>query len=215
MKTHIRFTLAAIILCTCVVFVYIHIFAIPEKTHTPNKEFPARISGWIAEEIVYDKQVLKVLSPDKIIYKSYSNRNAAPPITLFMAYYNTLEKADLSHSPIVCFTGQGWHIERVTKQEIPINLPDTRKIKVNQIIQSKLDTTMITLFWYQSANHAFANRGIQKLSLFFNKLMGKPDNNAFVRLTLIVPAGKSVQETTTYLFTFLRDLYPELKNFFN
>jgi hypothetical protein len=76
MKTHIKFTLAAIILCSCVVLLYTHIFSVPKETHTPNKEFPARISDWIAEEALYDKESLNVLSPDKIIHKYHQTDDA-------------------------------------------------------------------------------------------------------------------------------------------
>lgn len=69
MKHHIKFTLAAIILCSCVVLLYIHIFFVTEESQTPNKEFPDRISDWIAEEVVYDRESLNVLSPDKIIHR--------------------------------------------------------------------------------------------------------------------------------------------------
>lgn len=212
-KDHIKFILAAGILGICVILVYRHIFIDHNETYYSNKDFPDRILGWTAEGVIYDPDVLSSLSPDKIIYKSYQ-RNGSPQITLFMAYYNTLEKADLSHSPIVCFTGQGWEIEETTRRSIPINLPGMSEITVNHMIQKKLDTTMVALFWYQSAYSAFANRGIQKLSLFFDKLLGKSDNNAFIRLTIIVPPEMSVEETTTYLFSFVQALYPELRRFF-
>lgn len=186
-----------------------------KEIHTLRKEFPIRISNWTSIDVVYDKKLLiNVLSPDKILYKNYMNEDGKPPITLFMAYYQTLEKSDLSHSPIVCFTGQGWEIENTAEKEIPINLPNAVAIRVNQMVQKKYETTMITLFWYQSVNRAFANRGLQKLSLFSNKLLRKPDNNAFVRLTIIVPPGKSIEEMYPHLFGFVRDLYPELQRFF-
>jgi len=214
MKSHIRFVSAAIILSTAVVFLYTHIFAISEETHRPDREFPARISDWTSEDVIYDEEVLSSLSPDQIIYKTYNNGHFGPPITLFMAYYNTLEKADLSHSPIVCFAGQGWQIEKATRPLISIDLPHTPEIKVNQMIQNKIDTTMITLFWHQTANHAFANRGVEKLFLFFQRLVGKQDANAFVRLTVVVPSNQPIEEITAYLFSFVRHLYPELKKFF-
>jgi len=215
MKNQIRFIAASLILSMCVLFVYRDILLTSDVPHISKHRFPARIGNWTGHDVVYDKaMLLRELSPDKMIYKSYNDGHFGPAITLFMAYYNTLEKADLSHSPIICFTGQGWHIEKVTKKVIPIELPpNTHEITVNQMIQNKLDTTMITLFWYQTATHASANRGFQKLSLFFDKVSGKRDNNAFVRLSLILPSGKSVEQTSPYLLTFVRDLYPELKKF--
>lgn len=214
MKRHIKFIITTIILSACILFVYKSVLITSQATPISDNEFPSRIAGWTGEEVIYDKEVLSSLAPDKIIYKTFHKEKSGPPITLFMAYYNIHEKADLSHSPVVCFTGQGWEIKEKGRKEIPINLPNNAKITVNHMVQSKLDTTMITLFWFQSANRAFANRGIQKLFLFFENLLGRPDNNAFVRLTSIVPPGKSVVETTDYLSAFVIDLYPELEKFF-
>jgi len=178
------------------------------------KEFPSRISDWVSKDVHYDKKDLSVLEPDKTTYKTY-NRTGSNPVTLFMLHYNTLEKADLSHSPIVCFTGQGWEILESSQKTIPANLSGTKKIKVNQLIQKKMDTSIITLFWYQSAESAFSNRGIQKIFLFVNKLLGKPDSNSFVRITIKVPRGGSVENTLSDLFDFVQDFYPELRKFCN
>lgn len=215
-KNHIRFILVVFVLSVCIIFVYRSIFITPNETQNPHKEFPNRVLNWIADEVVYDKEALSSLSPDKIIYKTYKRdeNNEYPPITLFLACYNTLEKADLSHSPIVCFTGQGWEIENTKKLEISLNQSKAQKIRVNAMIQKKLDTNMITLFWYQSANRAFNNRGIQKVSLFFNKILGKSDNNAFVRITVTIPEEMPIEETTSYLLSFVQDMYPELRRFF-
>jgi len=212
-KFGIKFYLAVMVLCLCNLIVYKNILITPSISHTLSKEFPSQISDWKAEAVVYDKDVLSVLSPDKIIYKKYK-RQGSPSITLFMACYNTLEKADLSHSPIVCFTGQGWEISDSSKKEIPVHLSKNQKIKVNQLIQKKAAATMFTLFWYQSANQAFSNRGFQKISLFFDKLFGKPEYNAFVRVTVNVPIDRSLGEITSELYGFIQDFYPELKRFF-
>jgi EpsI family protein len=213
-KPHIKFIITILILSVGLGVTYQHIFSPKDTVTISDNEFPATIADWRSMDVSYDSEVLSVLSTDKIIYKTFSNGSSAPPVTLFMAYYRTLEKADFSHSPLVCFTGQGWRIEKTNKTEIDFNRADTSSIKVNCMIQRKLGTTMVTLFWYQSAKHALANRGVQKLSLFFDKLTGKSEKNAFVRLTSVVPEGKSAEEITANMVTFLRHLYPELKKYF-
>lgn len=215
MKKHLKFVLAILVLIGSVLFVYLNLYSAPDPKEVVVKEFPSHFKNWRAREIVYDKQVLSVLSPDLIVYKSYKSRDKLPPVQLFMSYYNNLGKADCSHSPIVCLSGQGWKIETITKMEIPIGLPKLSTIRVNQMILNKMDTTMIALFWFQSANNAYANRGIQKLSLFAGRLMGRRDNNAFVRVTTDVPRGKSVNEVMPHITAFVRDLYPVMERFFN
>ena len=210
MKPHIRFILATIILSVCLLFVYKQILFPPEKIHTPKDELPSQILEWNSAKVVFDKEVLSVLNSDKIIYRSYY-KNGGPPISIFIAYYDTLEKTDFSHSPIVCLTGQGWQIEKITEKEIPISLSNPSKIRVNQMIQQKSDTTMVALYWYQSPDHAYSNRGVQKLSLFMDRLLGKHDNNAFISLNFIVPSGMPTEKVNVYLNSFVQALYPEIK----
>jgi EpsI family protein len=210
--TPLRFIIAVMILCGCIFLVYLHILSPRVKSAKSFKEFPSDISGWIGTQVVHDEEVLKVLEADKIVYKSYHN-GKGPSVILFIAYYDDLEKVDFSHSPVVCFTGQGWDIKSSNEKEIAINLPERALIKVNQIIQQKSDNTMIALFWYHSGNGAFSKRGVQKLSLFFNRLFGKKDNNAFIRLDVTVPSGGSIEEANAHLLSFVQAVYPELRRF--
>ena len=210
-KSNIKFTIALVVLSICLFFTYQNIFIPPKAEMVSDKEFPSRVADWHSEDVKYDSELLSVLATDKTIYKTFRNGSSAPRITLFIAYYKSLEKADFSHSPLVCLTGQGWRIEKSSKKEIYFDRSPADDIEVNHIIQRKLDTTMISVFWYQSANHAFANRGIQKLNLFFDRLIGNSEKNAFVRLTAVVPPDKSVDETAANLDSFVRYLYPEIQ----
>lgn len=214
MRKHLRFILVIFILLVAVLVVYQNVLIGRDAGSVNLEEFPSQIGEWVSKEVEYDPVVLSVLSPDRIIYKDYRDGSVNPSVTLFMAYYNTLEKAEMSHSPIVCFTGQGWDIERVYEKEIEVDAPSVSKIRVNEMLQKKLNTTLITLYWYQSANRAFANRGFQKFYLLLDRLLGKPDRNAFVRLTAVVPSGKTTEETTSRMLGFAKALYPALNGFF-
>jgi len=209
-----KFIVAVVTLSLAMIFVYKSILLTPSAAHEFTKTFPSRISFWIGDAVIYDKDVLISLDTDKTVYNSY-HKNGAPPITLFMGCYNNLAKADLSHSPIVCFTGQGWEVSETSKAEIPIDFSDIQRIEVNQLVQKRLDATMITLFWYQTERQAFSNRGVQKIRLFFDKLLGKQDKNAFVRVTITVPPAGRITDVMPVLHGFISDLYPELIRFFS
>lgn len=213
MVKHIRFILALIFLLISNALIYTHVFHTHDRAKYTYKEFPRQISKWKSKEVSYNQEVFSVLAPDEIIYRIYKVVSEQP-ITLFICYYNNFEKADFSHSPIVCFTGQGWKIENTVEKVIPINLINTAEIRVNQMIQTKLNTTMIALFWYQSTYHTFTNRGIHKLSLLFDKLLGKSDCNAFVRINITVPPEMSVEEVSSQLDSFVKAVYPEIVRLF-
>lgn len=214
MRKNARLLIVTLILVFAALVVYQNTLVGRDEGPVTQEEFPSRIGKWVSQEVDYDPSVLSVLSPDRIIFKSYTDGSGNPPVTLFMAYYNTLDKAEMSHSPIVCFTGQGWEIEKVSEKEVPVNAAGVSKIRVNQMMQKKLNVTVITLYWYQSANRAFANRAYQKFFLLYDRLLGRPDTNAFVRLTAVIPPGNTIEGTTSHMVTFLNRLYPDLNGFF-
>ncbi len=214
MKRSPQTIIAIGILLVCNLFLYAQVFCHHQATSHLTKKFPDRIADWQSEDVVYDAKVLSSLAPDKIIYKTYYRNKEDPPVTLFMACYDTMEKADLSHSPVVCFTGQGWKIEESREMRIPLGRSNASHITVNMIYLQRLNMAMIAYYWYQSPDRAFANRGIQKLHMFWRKMWGRPDKNAFVRITVPLKDRQSAQETTRYLSSFVRALYPELRGFF-
>ena len=214
-KSDKKFIIAVLILILGNLFIYRTILYDSSDILTAFKdEFPSKISDWTAEEVEYDPTVIASLDPDKTIYKTYYSEGKSP-VTLFIAGYNSLEKADLSHSPIVCFTGQGWDIKETAEKEISIGFPENITVKVNQMIQNKAGAVMVTFYWYQSKDYAFSNRGKQKIYLLFQKLLGKSEGNAFVRLTIIVDRGESLEKSITTLSDFLDVFYPELRRYYN
>lgn len=212
MRNHLPFGIAILLLCGAVLVLYTGAFLPDEGATRGERMFPSRIEGFSAEDVQYDQEVIGVLSADHVVYKRFL-RNDSAPITLFVALYEGLEKTDFSHSPIVCFTGQGWNIERQTKEELLLDEASQSRIRVNQLIQSKMGIRMITLFWYQCRRGVVDNRGIMKMALFYDSLFGRSGRNAFVRVTAIVPEKKSVEETAASLVDFVREMYPALTQY--
>jgi EpsI family protein len=210
-RTHFLIAVAILGLCNAALYRGM-LFSADEGTTAFPAEFPSRIGEWRATDVVYDPEVLSVLVPDRIVYKTYQE-NGSLPVTLFLACYGTLEKADFSHSPIVCFTGQGWEISETSVDQLAVPTGGKEKIDVNRMVQDKLNTKMISLHWYQSAHRSFTNRGLQKISLFFRSLLGRSDKNAFVRITAVVPRDGTVRYTRAQMHRFVEDLYPELRRY--
>ena len=213
-KSDKKFIVAAVVLIFSNFFIYSNLMDHSNNnTVAFREEFPSKISDWTATEVEYDPAVISSLDPDKTIYKTYYSKDKSP-VTLFIAGYNSLEKADLSHSPIVCFTGQGWDIKETSVKEIFLEPPENRTIKVNQMIQNRADSIMVTFYWYQTKRYAFNNRGKQKIYLFIQKLFGKSEGNAFVRLTATVAQGEDQKNTIMVLNDFVKEFYPELRRYF-
>jgi|GEM_PF-1698036 len=212
MRNNLPFGIAIFLLCAAVLLLYMGAFLPHEDVTREEKAFPSGIEGFAVEDVQYDQEVIGVLSADHVVYKRFL-RTDRVPITLFVALYETLEKTDFSHSPVVCFSGQGWSIDRQTKEELLLDEAKGRGIRVNQLIQSKMGIRMITLFWYQCRRGVVDNRGFLKLALFYDSLFGKSGRNAFVRVTAVVPDKKSIEETAASLGDFVREVYPALNQY--
>jgi len=160
----------SVILVISVLALYWCLGGAVEEAERDVSVFPMTIGGWTGQDVSYDKSVLEGLRADRIIYREFSNEGRVR-VTLFVAYYRSLENADFSHSPMVCFTGQGWSIEERETKEVEVDSSETSRIDVNEMVQTKTDTRMVALYWYQSAQGVERIRGIQKLELFFERLL--------------------------------------------
>jgi len=173
------------------------------------------IKGWSSSPVYVDSIVQEILLPDRVVYKQY-NKKGKIPVTLFIAYYASLEKADKSHSPEVCFTGQGWIIQKNHVIKIPANNTEEKSfISVNEMIQTQGSEKMVAFYWFQNIHGSYSNRGIQKFILFINRLLGKSDSNAFMRLTAMVPHNMDTKETSSQLKIFMQELQPVISEYFH
>ena len=119
MKDHFSYGIAILALCVAVLVLYTGGFSPREHAMRRDKAFLSRIGDFAGEDVRYDQAVIGVLSADYVVYKRFYKKESVP-VTLFVALYEGLEKTDFSHSPIVCFTGQGWKIEREAKVDVPV-----------------------------------------------------------------------------------------------
>ena len=195
-----------------ILFAYKYILLNDQLETSPDKKFTETLSGWTSRDVKYDKSILDVLDPDITIFKQYQDKTHIP-VTMFIAYYNSAEKSDLSHSPIVCFTGQGWEIISSSQKSIPVGILDETILNINRIEQKYLDTYMVSYHWYQTAHSSFRSRGAQKISLLIDKLTEKKENNAFIRLTIQGSSKIDVENAENLLERFIKDFYPTLKDF--
>lgn len=188
------------------------IIAQPNKVYLRG-DFPEEFGKWRGVDVQYSESILAELQSDDIVYKVYSNIESFTKITLFLACYNSFDKADFSHSPLVCNTGQGWEIKDQKTIEIPVSFNRLDKIEANRFIQEKLGSSVVTTYWYQSGENVFAIRGLQKIHLLLNRISGKDDKNAFVRLTMNLSNEKQLDDISRELNSFIKDIFPSVINY--
>ena len=176
-----------------------------------TKEMP--IKGWKVKPIISDKAVLDSLEASVTIFADYFQLDTKESANLYIGYYDTLEKSKMSHAPQVCFTAQGWIMDRNDK--VSFNLGGKEK-KVNRLILEKGREKLLVYYWYQVGSLVYSDLFRMKVSLAAQKLMNRNEineGNAFVRVSTSIP--HSLESSSVQLQSYAKDVYQEFPIMFN
>jgi hypothetical protein len=76
------------------------------KKHQSLPRALANIKGWHSNGLVeLDRSIIEALELDE--YVNHNFTNGRETVSLYIGYYLTSKKVGASHSPLVCFPGQG------------------------------------------------------------------------------------------------------------
>ena len=151
-------------------------------------------------------KVVKELKLDDYVNSGYAN--GSEEVFLYIGQYYSSEKVGAAHDPLVCFPGQGWKIS--SRSSGKIQVPGTagnRSVSYSTMIAEMGDRRQLLLYWFQSFDKAHSNTLLQKLSSFKNTLLGRGQNNAFVRISTSLEK-KDPSEAKDLIVEFVRDFYP-------
>jgi len=151
-----------------------------------------------------------VLQANSTLFRQFRSAEGYE-ISVYAAYYNSLKGAALSHSPQVCYLGQGWITSQIDKLSL-----DTREtaLRTNQLVAKKGDKKQLVYFWYQTNAGSYADRYRMKLSLLPAKILGRDQSSLFVRVAIQL-RGPEFHHERAVLDAFSKKLYSALhKRFF-
>lgn len=166
------------------------------------------LRGWQRNEIRTSSEVLDVLKADCTIFTTYSKPGVLP-VTLYVGYYENLDKSKWSHAPQVCYTAQGWIMTTNDKVRITNG---QEVMKVNRLRLEKGNEAILVYYWYQTAEKVFTDLYRLKLSLFLQRLMHKEkqtNGNAFVRISM--PIAANPKYSHRQLEEFVDQFYPQFE----
>jgi EpsI family protein len=133
------------------------------------------------------------------------------PITLYIGYYFTLDKVSAAHSPLVCFPGQGWTIETPLRRHMSVGEHD---IDYEEMVAGLEDHRQLILYWYQAHESTSPRVYRNKINAVINKLTGKRQEHAFVRVS--VPIGSATREQARQAGQdFITAFYPAFLDYIN
>lgn len=172
-------------------------------------QLPMQLGNWNAiGEGSLESAVTEYLKPDEYILRDYVAKNGAAPISLFAAYFKSLQNTYGPHSPRVCLPGSGW-LERSSSIE-SVQVPGRATgIPVNEYVMEKAGDRILVLYWYQNDRNIWAEEFQAKLRLLPDLIRYKRSDASLIRLVTPIQgtsAGKELADCTE----FTRLLFPEL-----
>ena len=164
------------------------------------------IEGWTNSGFQpLEEQIIDVLYLDDYVNMNFSNGKET--ISLYIGYYLSNKKVGAAHDPLVCFPGQGWELSNKSTEKLQFTPTADESIPYSMMVGTLGHQKELIIYWFQAYDTANTNTFFQKLSLLFNRILLKGEDNAFVRLTIPVN-GRSILECKYIVDNFIKNFYP-------
>jgi EpsI family protein len=173
------------------------------KKPIPMSQAFYNIKGWHNNgNIQLDHRIVEELELDDYVNLIFSKGKKT--VFLYIGYYSTIKKVGAAHSPLVCFTGQGWSLSDLENKRLKIG---EEKIHIKRAIASIGNRKELLLYWFQAYDRTSSGTFLQKLNTLQVKLKNGREDNAFVRIT--VPMDRiTIEEAHNTGREFVELFYP-------
>ncbi len=173
--------------------------------------FPLGFDGWIGEQdnlrpIVYDR-----LGLTDYVLNNYS-RDGAPPVNLYVAYYESQRKGVSPHSPRVCIPGGGWSISGLERFELDAK-GKNGPVRVNRAVIQNGKARQLVYYWFKQRGRDMASEYRMKWYLLQDSLTRNRTDGSLVRLTTPIAPGERESDAEKRLNEFLFTVNPKLLDY--
>jgi EpsI family protein len=176
-------------------------------------ELPWRVDAWQASnEQSIGADVEAYLKPNEYILRDYTNTQSGAQLSLFVAYFKSLQNVYGPHSPRICLPGAGWLVtsSKVDSIHVP-GRPDG--IPVNEYVMEKSNQRILVLYWYQNDRDVWAEEYHAKLRMLPDLIRYRRSDVSLVRLIAPLPGSSSDRELANCL-QFTASIFPTLAQHF-
>lgn len=210
MTGSLRVMIAACVLAASIVCTQLLSFGEVVALRRAFHEFPLEVGPYRGLDAGLEPEVIKVLGVSDFMMRQYV-APAAPPVWLYVGYYESQRTGAIIHSPQQCLPGGGWSI--VSSERVPLALPGVPGpgITVNRVIVAKGTDRQVVLYWYQERGRIVASEYWGKLYLVWDSITRSRSDGALVRVS--APVGRSADESVAQLAEFSQRLVPLLTQF--
>lgn len=190
---------------------------LPHRTEaTPDRasfvEFPAVIGAYSGRRDSLEEIYLDQLKLDDYLLANYRGTSStAPPVNLYVAWYDSQQAGRSVHSPRACLPGGGWQIQALSQVEVPGIAVNGQPLRVNRALIALGANRQLVYYWFQQRGRVITNEYLVKWYLFWDSLTRRRTDGALVRLTVPLAEGEAPEQADRQLADFAREAMPRLR----
>ncbi len=164
------------------------------------------LSGWSASPAIdMGSAVEQALFLDDYLFRTY--QRGFDKVTLYIGYYHTAAKVGAAHDPMVCFTGQGWKINKRDKGVYQLKSSSQGAINYALMIAELHAEKELIIYWFQTNGATSNNTASQKVAMAWDRMRRAPEESAFVRVSTRL-GNESMETAQKRIFDFIEVFYP-------
>ncbi len=170
---------------------------------------PWQLGPWSASaDQSIGPEVEAYLKPDEYILRDYVDQGNGATISLFVAFFKSLQNTYGPHSPRMCLPGAGWLVSSSKIVSIPVpGRPGG--IPVNEYTMEKSTDRILVLYWYQNDRDIWAEEFHSKLRLLPDLIRYRRTDVSLVRLIAPLRGSTPGGELTSSV-QFTQRIFPLL-----
>jgi EpsI family protein len=185
----------------------------PSRKKTSLKQTLSDIKGWNNDGVVeLDGEIVKALDLDDYANQGFSSDKGS--VFLYIGYYFSNKKIGAAHDPLVCFPGQGWVASNIQKRAFSVDSAGKMSVYASTMTVEKGMQKELVVYWFQANDRSASGTFWQKVNGLWNRLSKRPEDNAFVRVTISLK-GKTSDEAYSIAHQFIKSFYPAFLNYIN
>jgi len=171
--------------------------------------FPMAIADYKGSPETLDQIYLDELKADDYLMADYVGPNGFP-VNLYIQYYAHQDRDAATHSPRLCIPAGGWEIANLQEKSLPGVAFRGQPLKVNRVIITKDDVTLLVYYWFQQRGRNTTNEYGTKLLILWDALTRSRSDGSMVRIITPIRPGEPMAAGDTRLTRFAGRLLPQL-----
>jgi EpsI family protein len=180
---------------------------IPERRSF--SQFPLAIGQWEGKRQLLEQEIIDELDLSDYVAVNYW-KPEAPPVDIYIAYYESQRKGASIHSPETCLPGGGWIFSQEGTRSVSLPGKNPSSITVKRVIMEKSGMRHLVYFWFSQRGRVLTSAYELKLYNLWDGLVKKRTDGALVRVLSPVDSSEKIDDADQRLQSFIGEMMPLL-----